>query len=152
MTTSVAASTLVCLVIGCMASGLAGAQPPVFETELRTGTVVVAALSKQLEPAAHRDDFMSVACRDWTLAEADVLFFFRHAQVVTSEVRQLSYLVLPCKYTGSLAVGNTLYRFEINAGQFGFIFGPPEVGTRSYGCLERCARLFPFDADGDFAH
>ena len=74
---------------------------------------------------------------------ADVQYFFAHADSLTPEERHLSYYALPCKYSGSLAIGEMLYEFEINAGSLGIIFGKARKGTYAYACGDLAEHMQP---------
>ena len=84
------------------------------------------------------------SCTQWTLTATDVVYFFRNAHPISGEEHHAKYLVLPCRYAGTLVRGGQREDFEINAGSFG------RLVDQRYGCIRECERLFRvFGAYGD---
>jgi hypothetical protein len=125
------------------------AQPKAIERALKEGKAGIVGLTRHLGPPPIQDGFFARACNNWTLAEADVLYFFAHADALSPEELHTSYDVLPCKYSGSISIDNKLYEFSINVGYFATVRSTASAGSSLYGCKEACKKLFPIDLYGD---
>ena len=135
------------LLVASSALGAPGIGEDALKAALKKGTVKVVSLERHLGPPEIPDGAFARACRSSTLTQADVLSFFSGASAISSDELRSSYSVLPCQYSGSIAIAGTRYQFSINIGRFGFIRGAtPDLSL--FGCEEACKELFHLVSDG----
>jgi hypothetical protein len=138
--------------VALLAAGSAASEPAIDEAALKAalqkGTVKVVSLERHLGPPEIPDGAFARACRAWTLTEAQVQSFFARADAISSDDLRSAYSVLPCQYSGSIAIAGTSYQFSINIGRFGFIRGASPQDVSLFGCEEACKELFQIVSDG----
>jgi hypothetical protein len=138
------------LATGLVASAaFAATDPPPFpadaEAARQQGKMRIVSMALHLEPAAVEGKGTAVLCQKWKLSEADAVFFFRNATPITSEDHHALYDVMECDYRGKIDLGGVTYEFSINGGSYGEIRTTTSpMAWKMYGCMEKCARLFPF--------
>lgn len=131
-----------------LAASAAGA--PIIEEDalkaaLKKGTVKVVDFERHLGPPEVPEGGFARACRGWKLTEAQVLSFFSQASAISPDDLRSSYSVLPCQYSGTIAIGAARYQFSINIGRFGFIRGAAADSVALFGCESGCRELFATD-------
>lgn len=141
-------SAVLALLVASSALGAPGIDDDTLKSALKKGTVKVISLERHLGPPEIPDGAFARACRSWTLTQADVLRFFTGASAISSDELRSSYSVLPCQYSGSIAIAGTRYQFSINIGRFGFIRGATPDNVSLFGCEEACKELFQIVSDG----
>ena len=130
----------------------AASEPTIDENGLRAalqkGTVKIVSFERHLGPPDVPDGAFARACRSWTLTEAQVQSFFARADAISPDELRSSYSVLPCQYSGTIAIAGTRYQFAINIGRFGFIRGASPQDVSLFGCEDACKELFQIVGDG----
>lgn len=143
-----------CLLL-CSGAGTAPAaepQRPSHEAEraeqARRSNSAVNSLTLQIDPSVRKDEALFKRCASWVLSVEDVRGFFAKAERISVEEKHHAYDSLPCSYQGVMTHRGHVFEFRINAGSHGYL---KEIGTSAddaevhFGCIEKCAALFPFD-------
>ena len=136
------------MLIAVAASGAPAIEEDALRAALEKGTVKVTSLERHLGPPEVPEGGFARACRSWNLTKDQVLSFYKEAAAISSDELRSSYSVLPCQYSGSLAIGGVSYQFSINIGRFGFIRGSTPDKVSLFGCEDGCKQLFLIDASG----
>jgi hypothetical protein len=136
------------VLIASSALGAPAIDDDALKAALKKGTVKVISLERRLGPPEIPDGAFARACKTWTLTETQVLSFFTKASAISPDELRSAYSVLPCQYSGSIAIGATRYQFSINIGRFGFIRGVTPANVSLFGCEEACKELFQIFSDG----
>lgn len=138
--------------VGLLVAATAASEPTIdedaFRAALQKGMVKVTSLERHLGPPEIPDGAFARACRSWTLTDTQVLSFFTKATAISSDELRSSYSVLPCQYSGSIAIAGTHYQFSINIGRFGFVRGASPQDVSLFGCEDACKELFQIIAEG----
>ena len=138
----------VALLIAASAAGEPVIDDDALRAALQKSTVKVESLERHLGPPEIPDGAFARACRSWTLTNAQVVTFFTKATAISSDELRSLYSVLPCQYSGTIAIAGTRYQFSINIGRFGFIRGASPQDVSLFGCPDACKELFQFVGEG----
>jgi hypothetical protein len=113
------------------------------------GKVKVVSVERHLGPPKVPDGPFARACLNWNLTQAQVLTFFTRAEAIGPDEMRSEYAVLPCQYSGAIAIDGVSYQFSINIGRFGFIRGASPDDVALFGCKDVCRNLFRTDVTAD---
>ncbi len=114
----------------------------------RTSDATVISLTLEIDPSVKKSDALFERCSSWVLSIEDARAFFANAERITVEQKHQAYDSLPCRYQGVMSHRGRVYEFSINAGSHGYIKetgGAAGKDVSYFGCIEKCAKLFPFD-------
>jgi hypothetical protein len=136
------------MLVAVSAVGAPAIEDGALKASLAKGTVKVISLERHLGPREVPEGAFARACRNWNLTKDSVLSFFSEATAISPDELRSSYSVLPCQYSGSIAIGAETYQFSINIGRFGFIRGATPDKVSLFGCEDACKTLFLIDASG----
>lgn len=78
-------------------------------------------------------------CSSLYLTKRDVLKYFTHADQVSDYEFNSEAMILPCKYEGTINIGNDLYQWEIIAGGAGYLYN--KSINKSFLCKEKCLKF-----------
>lgn len=106
--------------------------------------ITVTSLSSRVDT----NDPSYAVCQSFALTPYDVSRFFRVATEVSGWEFHARAVILPCRYEGTLTIGEEASNFSINAGGAGHLYGD-DGSRRRYLCEQRCqkalARVFGAD-------
>lgn len=105
-------------------------------------------LTLQIDSSVKKGDALFERCASWALSVEDVRAFFANAERISAEEKHHAYDSLPCSYQGVMTHRGRVFEFRIDAGSHGYlkeVGGPADAAEVHFGCIEKCAMLFPFD-------
>lgn len=84
-------------------------------------TTDIKILEKSYDSTQIKNQHLLSACKSWTISSKDIYSLYIQDNIISSEECNQRYYSLPCNINGTLIKGDTLYKFSMNAGGYGYL-------------------------------
>lgn len=87
----------------------------------KSSKLILKYFNKSFDSTVRTQEKDKMACANWSLTKEDIRQIFKNSKSISGTEWDLSYVVLPCFYSGEVELNDKKGKYELNAGSYAIL-------------------------------